>query len=267
MDASRNSNGWVVESSMPDDFIHLCCKEEKIESAGFERLGRSHDRTLIFRFSYAGKGFYYKEYFFPGLYKLIKDMFRGFWNERAAQVHALLEGAGFSVAHVSAVGKKGWRRFMVTEEIFDSEPIRQVFRSANAEKRMILMKQYGETIGRLHCCGFSHGDLRWGNILVEENGGTYKFVLIDNERTKFYRRGIPVRLCIKNLVHTRFSGLAEGMDEDCWQSFYDAYCSVFPRGHKNRPVWTAEIERKLKQRIQRGEKKSKRLENEVGKKP
>lgn len=262
MDANRNSKGWIIKSSMPDEFIHLCGTEPKGESTGFERIGRSHDRTLIFRFTYDDKGFYYKEYFFPGWYKLLKDLFRGFWNERAARVHAQLEDAGFSVAHVAAIGKKGWRRFMVTEEIFDSEPIRQFFRSSSAEERVGLMKQYGETIGRLHGCGFSHGDLRWGNILVKEHGGIYQFVLIDNERTQFYHRGIPVRLCIKNLVHTRFSGLAEGMTEEDWHHFFDAYCSAFPRGQKNREAWADETGRKLKQRITRGEKKAKRIENE-----
>ena len=256
-------NGWIVQSSMPEGFLRLCCVELKDDASGFERIPRSHSRTLVCRFPYNGQVYYYKEYFFPGMSTLMKDVFRGFWNERAARVHAQLEEAGFVVAHVAAIGKKGWRRFMVTKEIVDHDPIRQVFRSAGAEERVGLMTQYGEFVGRLHRCGFSHGDLRWGNILVEETSGIYTFVLIDNERTKLYRQGIPMRLCIKNLVHTRFSGLAEGMTDEVWAIFSNAYYTAFPRAQKSQPVWVRETERKLKQRVKRGEKKTKRLKNEA----
>ncbi len=256
-------NGWIVQSSMPEDFLRLCCVEPKDDASGFERIPRSHSRTLVCRFPYNGQVYYYKEYFFPGMSTLMKDVFRGFWNERAARVHAQLEEAGFAVAHVAAIGKKGWRRFMVTKEIVDHDPIRQVFRSAGAEERVGLMTQYGEFVGRLHRCGFSHGDLRWGNILVSGNSDAYQFVLIDNERTMLYRYGVPVRLCIKNLVHTRFSGLAEKMTNEKWVIFFDAYCDAFPRAKKNRRSWEKEVQRKLEQRIHRGEKKTERLKNEA----
>jgi len=261
MSTVQNANGWSVQSSMPEGFVRQCCTEPKDDSAGFERLARSHDRTLVCRFVYDGQGYYYKEYFSMGLYKLMKDLFRGSWSRRMARVHCQLAKAGFVVAQVVAIGKKGWHRFAVTEEVSEREQIRQVFRGSNADERVSLMKQYGEMVGRLHRCGFSHGDLRWGNILVAQNGATYEFVLIDNERTKLYRHGIPLRLCIKNLVHTRFSGLAEEMATEEWNAFFDVYCRTFPRAKKHR--WAVGMERKLKQRIVRGEKKVRRLEDET----
>ncbi len=253
MGTVQNTSGWFVQSSMPPGFVEMCCTEPKEESAGFERIARSHNRTQVWRFSYDGKNYYYKEYFFPGLCKLLKDMFRGFWNERAARIHAQLEAAGFATAHVAATGKKSWRRFMVTEEITGHEPIRLFRRSLNEAEKPKLMRQYGTTIGRLHRCGFSHGDLRWGNILVADKDEVREFVLIDNERTKFYRSGIPTRLCIKNLVHTRFSGVSEGLTEEEWQTFYKAYCGAFPRAQRKRIPWEREMKRKLKQRIKRGD--------------
>lgn len=262
MDPVKNINGWTVQSGMPDDFIRLCCAKPDDRPAGFEQIARSHNRTLVCRFNYAGKSYYYKEYFFPGLYKLLKDMLRGFWNERAARVHTQLEQAGFSVAHVSAIGAKGWQRFMVTEEV-SGEPLRNFRRKLSRPEKAILMNQYGEMIGRLHQCGFSHGDLRWGNILVSQKNGQYEFVLIDNERTVKHRSGIPQRLCIKNLVHTRYSGVSEGMDEAEWLVFFNAYCDAFSRVGRSRVRWETKLARKLKQRIGRGNKKSERMANEV----
>jgi len=263
MGASHHINGWSVQSSMPERFVALCCTEPKDKSAGFEQIARAHDRTRVFRFSYDGRNYYYKEYFFPGVYKLLKDLLRGFWNERAARIHAQLEEAGFAVAHVAATGKKGWRRFMVTEEISGHKTIKLFRRALNEEERPELMQEYGAMVGQLHRRGFSHGDLRWGNILVADKDGAYEFVLIDNERTKFHRNGIPTRLCIKNLVHTRFSGISEGMTDDEWQTFYKAYCSVFPRAQRKRMSWEREMRRKLKQRIRRGDRKKKRLQHAV----
>jgi tRNA A-37 threonylcarbamoyl transferase component Bud32 len=254
----KRVSGWRVRSEMPEEFIRLCCTEPKDGSSGFEWIARSHDRTLVCRFSFSGKNYYYKEYFFPGFYKLLKDLFRGFWNERAARIHEKLTQAGFPVAPVSAVGAKGWRRFMVTAEAA-GEPIRTFRRNLSGSSRIELIRRYGEMIGRLHGCGFSHGDLRWGNILVQPVDGRFEFLLIDNERTQFHRRGIPLRLCIKNLVHTRYSGLSEGMDEEEWQVFFNAYCNRFPQAERIRNRLDQGMRRKLKQRIRRGEKKSQRI--------
>lgn len=251
-------NGWRIRSEMPEEFIRLCCTEPKDGSFGFERIARSHDRTLVCRFSFAGENYYYKEYFFPGVYKLLKDFFRGFWNERAARIHQKLAQAGFPVAPVPAVGAKGWRRFMVTAEVA-GEPIRTFRRKLSGSGRIELMRRYGEMVGRLHRSGFSHGDLRWGNILVQPVDGGFEFLLIDNERTQFHRQGIPFRLCVKNLVHTRYSGLSEGMDEEEWQVFFTAYCSRFPQAERIKTRLDQEMRRKLKQRIRRGGKKSQRI--------
>jgi len=261
MDPVKNISGWTVQSEMPDNFIRICCAKPDDWPTEVERIARSHNRTLVCRFNYGGKNYYYKQYFFPGLYKLLKDMCRGSWNERAARVHMQLEQAGFSVAHVSAIGTKGWQRFMVTEEVV-GEPLRNFRRKLSRPKKAVLMQQYGDTVGRLHQCGFSHGDLRWGNILVSQKNGQYEFVLIDNERTQFHRRGIPLRLCIKNLVHTRYSGVSEGMDEAEWLVFFNAYCDAFSRASRNRIRWETKMARKLKQRIGRGNKKCERLANE-----
>lgn len=256
---NRCFNGWRVQTGMPETFAECCCAEPKDTADGFERVTRSHSRTLVCRFLYEGCGYYYKEYFFPGFYKLAKDLFRGSWSRRATRVHAQLEAAGFKVARVVAIGRKGWRRFVVTEEVGANETIRHVFRRLEEPGREELMRQYGNMVGQMHKSGFSHGDLRWGNILVSGSAQRYAFVLIDNERTKKHSFGVPERLCIKNLVHTRYSGLAEEMSDSVWDCFFDAYCAAFSRASRSRACWGKKLAHKLKQRIARGKRKAERI--------
>jgi tRNA A-37 threonylcarbamoyl transferase component Bud32 len=69
---------------------------------------------------------------------------------------------------------------------------------AEIEKRTII-RQLGEYAGKMHRAGIFHGDLRLGNIMLQNDNGRWRFYLIDNERT----RQVPVlpgRLVIKNLV-------------------------------------------------------------------
>jgi hypothetical protein len=76
------------------------------------------------------------------------------------------------------------------------------------EKRR-LITSFGETVGRMHAEGIFHGDLRLGNVLVQKKEGRWRFFLIDNERTKKFRR-LPARLRLKNLVQINMFRLGIG---------------------------------------------------------
>jgi hypothetical protein len=51
----------------------------------------------------------------------------------------------------------------------------------------------------MHAAGIFHGDLRLGNILARKEKSGWHFFLIDNERTRKFRR-LPSHLRLKNLV-------------------------------------------------------------------
>ena len=67
------------------------------------------------------------------------------------------------------------------------------------QKRGFIIKM-GRLIGRLHKAGIFHGDLRPGNILIVNSDNDSIFYFIDNERNRFFSKGIPQRLREKNLV-------------------------------------------------------------------
>jgi len=90
-------------------------------------------------------------------------------------------------------------------------------------RRRRFLQTLGCEIGRLHGHGIFHGDLRVGNVLVQEAGDTWRFWLLDNERTVQF--GIlPERRRIKNLVqlHLFVKNLT---DSDRWR-FFHAYCQA-----------------------------------------
>ena len=65
--------------------------------------------------------------------------------------------------------------------------------------RRLLIRQLGETVGRMHAAGICHGDLRPGNVFIESVSGQWRFFLLDNERTTKFPR-LPHRKVVKNLV-------------------------------------------------------------------
>jgi len=67
-------------------------------------------------------------------------------------------------------------------------------------KRHHSIRKIGRLIGRLHRTGIVHGDLRPGNILVQHSGGEPVFYFIDNARNRFFKKSMPDRLRLKNLV-------------------------------------------------------------------
>ena len=67
-------------------------------------------------------------------------------------------------------------------------------------RKRIFIKTLGQLIGRLHRKGIYHGDLRPGNILIGVLDDDFHFNFIDNERTRYFPEGIPLRLREKNLV-------------------------------------------------------------------
>lgn len=65
--------------------------------------------------------------------------------------------------------------------------------------RRELLCGLGGFIGRMHNAGFTHGDLRTSNVLAQQNGDSFSFSLIDNERNR--RRQPPAgRDVLRNLM-------------------------------------------------------------------
>ena len=114
-------------------------------------------------------------------------------------------------------------------------------------------EELGRMVGRMHKCGIVHGDLRWGNILVEVEPESVQFVLLDNERTRRYQR-VPRRKILKNLVQLNvIPPLALSRTERMrfWLA-YRAENSALPGAHKQ---WVRRVIARTTRRLARRAKK------------
>ncbi len=179
---------------------------KRVHSSSFTRVYRSTA-------NYQGEQHkvYLKDYLFRGLFDFIKYLFRTTRAKISFNASILLRQNGFNAPEPFVLMEKIAGPFrtdsiLVAEEIEDSIQLHKYLQGlaekndfdSVRQKRQIISK-LGDLVGRLHNCGISHGDLRLGNILVQKNTGQVKFFLIDNERTRKYKK-IRFRLRLKNLV-------------------------------------------------------------------
>jgi hypothetical protein len=186
----------------------------------------------------------------------IKEIFRGTRAERAFRGHQLLRKNGLGAPEIVAVGKKGPQSFIVSDAVRNGRGLGQYFREAYilplsneaiAKKRRVVRK-LGHTVGRLHALGMFHGDLRWGNIIVDEsNPFRLLFLFLDNERTAHYRR-LPYRKRLKNLVQLNMdsSPIVNRTDR---LRFIQAYLEENPDLVPKQRLWIRRIIKKTAKRL------------------
>ena len=175
----------------------------------------SSDFTRVYRSTANYQGtqhdVYIKDYLFRGLFDFIKYLFRTTRARSSFNASIILRRNGFNAPEPFVLLEKIAGPFrtesvLVTDEIKDAVQLHKYLQDLagkndfdSIRKKRRTISQLGDMVGRLHGCGISHGDLRLGNILVQENTGQIKFFLIDNERTRQYKK-IRFRLRLKNLV-------------------------------------------------------------------
>lgn len=161
-----------------------------------------------------GAGVLFIKVFLP---RGIRDriFFRSSRSLRAMMGNEVLRRHGFHAPATIAQGdiRKGFRTissFLITEwvEGVGVYPfLRTRFGSAwdarALRARRDFIRAFGSLVGRLHQSGIFHGDLRGGNVLITQGNDAPRFILIDNERTRHFPGGIPMRLRLKNVVQTR----------------------------------------------------------------
>ena len=112
----------------------------------------------------------------------------------------------------------------VTSAVTNTTPMHEYFyQIKDPSPKRAFLTTLGREIGRLHKHQIFHGDLRIGNVLVQEDGDSWRFWLIDNERTCQFSR-LPARRRVKNLVqiHLFVTHLTHA---DRWR-FFQVYCET-----------------------------------------
>jgi tRNA A-37 threonylcarbamoyl transferase component Bud32 len=187
---------------------------------------------------------YLKEYLHRSWLDRVKHWFRRDRAVRSAWASRMLQEHGFEAPEVVAVGEiwsglAGSTAFTVTLAIAGTEAIDRYFMDGSGavarslRERRLLLRQFGQIVGRMHRDGIAHGDLRLGNVLVRNRDGRWEFFFIDNERTRKFSR-LPDRLRLKNLVQICFKS-PRGLSRTDRMRFFIAYWGQAAEGdwHRN----------------------------------
>lgn len=180
----------------------------------FEKVGSSH-RAEVYRyfieFQRNRETLYLKKYPHRSPLDALKHIFRPSRAQRAFRAALTLEQNGLFTPRVIAFlqkkdGDQNAEDILITQGMTNSTVLSEVLASTagnretvSLENRRAMITAFGQMIARMHAAGICHGDLRWGNIFVSQEGSTWEFHLIDNERTQRYPV-LPFWLRRKNLV-------------------------------------------------------------------
>lgn len=130
------------------------------------------------------------------------------------------------------------------DEIFDA-PF-----SEYLQKKRDFIRAAGRLVGKMHKTGIFHGDLRVGNILLTGANDRPLFYFIDNERTKYFHKGIPSRLRKKNLVQVNMLIMPQITFTDRLR-FFKAYLEENPELKPAEKELTRKIFMKTRERLQK----------------
>jgi len=173
----------------------------------------STSRVHRCRISFGGTclDLYLKQHLHRNLRDYFKHLIRPSRAMREFKASQMLAENGFDTPAMIAVGRIGAgllenRNFLITARL-DSARALYVWLQQRVpsdirdtlQMRRSLIRQLGETIGRMHASGICHGDLRPGNVFAEEESGRWRFFFLDNERTRKFLY-LPRSLVVKNLV-------------------------------------------------------------------
>ena len=205
---------------------------QAIPASDFARVFRG-----ILNFHGAEHRLILKEYLHRSFVDILKHLFIPGRAQRACIASVILHRHGIPCPPVVALGLKKLgpiplSSVLLTEEITDAPDIyawiTQTWLNAGDSVRMIrrqFIAALGSTIGRMHAAGIAHGDLRPRNILARLESGRWTFYLLDNERTRQFRR-LPDRLRKKNLHQIGMFPLGVSRT-DRWR-FFRAYQTENP---------------------------------------
>jgi tRNA A-37 threonylcarbamoyl transferase component Bud32 len=224
--------GWKIKlaDDFPSGFESVLSSSLQLplgQRSSFEKLTSSKFASVL-KFSCLFKAKVYHLILKQYLNRNFSDILKNFIStraDRAFNAGQMLREKGFSTPPAVALCQKSFAGFitadfLITQEITDSAPMTQLLAGLTGREKQILLEQFGQTVGRMHSEGFSHGDLRLGNVLTKKTGDKYEFIFLDNERTKKFNN-LPMRLRIKNIVQIYM--LRENLTEDDKNCFLTSY--------------------------------------------
>jgi hypothetical protein len=213
-------NNWTIyiaAAFLDQDLgqIILAGEDKWSEQQEFKTLPSSA-RSRIHKFTVkvddADREVYVKQFLFKSFPHYLKCLFfSGIPARRAFRAEVMLAENGFDVAKTIAMGecREGFfntKNFLASFGIENAVSVRHYILGLTEIKtpqQLIewrgFIRDFGQTIGRMHAKGIFHGDLRTGNILLRRDDSSWRFFFIDNERTRKIA-GLSLFHRLKNLV-------------------------------------------------------------------
>lgn len=238
----------VFKESAETEFLKLCCKRPSNSDQVFTKVPGS-DHTEVYHFKYMGRQYYYKAFLHRNRIEPIKIFLNKSRAKRALRGFFLLHANGFHTPRIVVVGEKKQYNFMVSEAVTNPDNLEIYFQQKSApplskeklrQKRKVIT-ELGDTIGRLHSLGICHGDLRWGNILIDHSDSCrIHFTFLDNERTKCYGF-LPVRYRLKNLVQLNMAHKDIIVSNSDRLRFFQSYLIHNPKLIPQKKKWIQQI--------------------------
>jgi tRNA A-37 threonylcarbamoyl transferase component Bud32 len=130
----------------------------------------------------------------------LKDFLRRSRAQRAFRAALALEQAGLPVARALAVGEVRLLRwpvqaYLLSLEVGDAVTLTRYVAGRSRVPRGI-EKELARLLGQLHAAGFTHGDLKSSNVLIQGAGKPW---LIDFDGVRSYRR-VPFGRAVRDLA-------------------------------------------------------------------
>jgi tRNA A-37 threonylcarbamoyl transferase component Bud32 len=211
---------------------------------------------------------YLKQYLTRSAWDFLKRLFRTSPAKRGLSASITLQNNGLDAPVVIGLFERRAGPFLIdnillTKEIKNARSIVQCLAdiSRSLRKDTLLRKRnliecFGETVGRMHTKGIFHGDLRLGNVLVQQKEEAWRFFFIDNERTKKFQR-LPARLRLKNLVQINM--FQENISDTDRMRFFRKYCAWNTQTKEAAKVLAKHVLKKTEQRLRNKKKPTKSM--------
>ncbi len=170
------------------------------------QLIKRNGQRDVWRLQLDGQASFVKLYHPKGLAARAKLLIRGPTAVQEWDVGRY--AAAFCVSAVRPVacawtGTKGWGgpSILITEAVSDAIPLNEYWLEIRGDRRRAdaLVESLARLIARAHQCGFQHGDMHPGNILVRPQRHACSAFFVDLHRVRT-GRSVPLRNVVVNIV-------------------------------------------------------------------
>jgi Ser/Thr protein kinase RdoA (MazF antagonist) len=181
------------------DWFHL----ERCSTATLVKRNSQRD---VWRVKCGGQDYFAKLYHPNGALARLKLLLRGptalrEWNVGTyAAAHSIATVVPVATAWTGSRGGSG-PSLLITQAVVGAEPLNEHWLKVHTDRRAAdeLMHLLARLIARAHQCGFQHGDMHPGNILVRPNGPAREAFFVDLHKVRT-ARPVGLKAIVANLA-------------------------------------------------------------------